>query len=405
MSGTGRCPAASLRRSSSFSESAPMLWLLDRLSDAAGQRPVPDNDGYLTGYPLPNGTYALARTWYAHDAPRPNSVWTHTLLLPHGALDGTDVSRLVSALHAPGSANDLESYAQPFDVTELLHGHPEPLTDVALVADAVTSLYFVGETPAWVELPDVRRRNTLALALWSQQWPRLRRRFTFCTGAIELRRLDQRPVDLLLRPPGYTGIVHASAGGSASYGIDAWRVLVDDLGHPGLLREFLRRCGSDTSRLESAALFAGVWASAVRTDEPLRVTFDRVVAAAPLPTQLRRLKRSLLRGKQAILLCRDAFEVVEGLTQPRIGQALYAEDVGLEDWLGRLWDDDPRALGTALRQATAAETDGRESPATVTESMVRFARSIVLRRARPADLPWVAVDAPNVAADLLSTHA
>ncbi|HZL03894.1 MAG TPA: hypothetical protein VFE45_00490, partial [Coriobacteriia bacterium] len=36
--------------------------LLDRLSDAAGQRPVPDNDGYLTGYPLPNGTYALART-------------------------------------------------------------------------------------------------------------------------------------------------------------------------------------------------------------------------------------------------------------------------------------------------------------------------------------------------------
>lgn len=380
---------------------AESMKLLDRLSDAAGQRPVPDNDGYLTGYPLPNGNYALARTWYAHDAPRPNSVWTHTLLLPHAALDGMDLSTLWQLLHTPDGGWDFDSYLAPLDVTELLRKQPQPIDD-PVVTEAVVSLYVLRGSPAWLEQPDVQQRNTLALALWSQQWPRLRRRFAFCTGAIEARRLDRRPFDLLLRPPSHGSRAGAIVDAGLSVESVAWQMLVDDLKRPGPLREFLRRCGPDTARLESALLFCDIWSASERTDQPLQVVFDRVIAAAPRPSQLRRLKRALLRGEQALLLRRDVGDLVDTLARPRIGRAVYEDDAALDDWLNRLWDDRPQALRRTLRTQPRAETHDLETPATVTDVIGRYARDIVLVRAQPVDLGWVATAAPDVAAELLN---
>ena len=52
------------------------------MSDASGPAATIGEEGYLTGYPLPeSGHYALARTWAAPEMPRPGCVWTHTILI------------------------------------------------------------------------------------------------------------------------------------------------------------------------------------------------------------------------------------------------------------------------------------------------------------------------------------
>ena len=62
-------------------------------------------DGYLTGYPVPDGRYAFARTWPAWDAPRPNCVWTHTLLIDFEDIASIDnVDGLVSMFKRPDAA-------------------------------------------------------------------------------------------------------------------------------------------------------------------------------------------------------------------------------------------------------------------------------------------------------------
>ena len=40
------------------------------------------DSSYIMGYPLPDGKYyAIAKSWYANEMPRPGCVWTHTFLV------------------------------------------------------------------------------------------------------------------------------------------------------------------------------------------------------------------------------------------------------------------------------------------------------------------------------------
>src|SRR5690242_20748315 len=62
--------------------------LIARTSDSAPNYRI--NDGpYLTGYALPDGRYVMARTWPAMSAERPNTVWTHSLILPRAGGRGS----------------------------------------------------------------------------------------------------------------------------------------------------------------------------------------------------------------------------------------------------------------------------------------------------------------------------
>jgi len=57
--------------------------LLLGMSDLSGSSRVSGFDEYITGYPLTAiNSYALAKTWYAPEMPRPGCVWTHTILIP-----------------------------------------------------------------------------------------------------------------------------------------------------------------------------------------------------------------------------------------------------------------------------------------------------------------------------------
>lgn len=327
------------------------LWLLDRLSDASGQRPVAGNDGYLTGYPLPSGkTYALARTWYAPSPPRPNVVWTHTLLVPDDALTGHRVSWLLTLHRRPSTSSraDLDRYFLPLPPAVPDAPHDTTDLDPEAATEVLTRLYSQAPGPAVLELDGLDERDRLCMAVWEQQWPRLRRAFSFCSGALEPRRGADRPFDLLLAPPGLLpGAGPAPQPPDALSG-PALQALAADLLRPGGLRDFLRRCGPDSARLRIVPLLVQAYVMATAAEPPAAV-LAAVTARAQKPQSMRLLKRALLDPRDGLLRAAPPDDVLRALLRPDVAGRLLEKDAAVHAWAELAWDANPAAVLAALR--------------------------------------------------------
>ena len=112
--------------------------------------------------------------------------------------------------------------------------------------------------PVVVEASDAEEYEDLVLGVWEQQWPLLRRRFAFCTGALSLRSVGETLLDLQIVPrsrrvkvaPAGVSIrsVDLTSREEHSAGGEWLAVAATDLrlnGSP--LRAFLRDYGADTS--------------------------------------------------------------------------------------------------------------------------------------------------------------
>jgi hypothetical protein len=222
------------------------------LSDISGVGVRLHPDGYLTGYPLPDsGVYALARTWPAPEMPRPGCVWTQTLLIDFADLAVCEsLLDLIDAFHRPPIGGDFALYRRPREVS-LSSRAPRDYWSDAAAYRLVTAIY--GFPRARVVLsqpwPGVEE---LLLALWSQQWPRLRRGFRFCTFSASDRSTDAAPFDIQLLPSldkhtrsRFQGAVDVESIAPVD---EPWVVdAVEDLRAPQShgLRAFFRRLGSD----------------------------------------------------------------------------------------------------------------------------------------------------------------
>ena len=176
------------------SDARTMLVLSD--ASVSGSR-IPAN-GYITGYPLAeSGKYVLARTWAAPEMRRPGCVWTHSLLI-----DFADLARL-------GSVDSLlERFQRPSDggasafamQLELLVSRvPTPVAPSGLTRAGQWAYSLYGRPKSRVT--DERERpddEELVVAIWMQQWPRLRRAFRFCTFSAEDRSTSADAFDLQL---------------------------------------------------------------------------------------------------------------------------------------------------------------------------------------------------------------
>ena len=182
------------------------------LSDLSGHGIVRRFDEYLTGYGLPEmGAYALAKTWYAPEMPRPGCVWTHTLLIPFGLLGNTQsLHKFIGLFKRPG-VDEYREYSAPFGKSALEGHGNRPKTRAGVAKDSGEVIYRLYGAPIRTvivptESPDLT--EPMFLEVWSQQWPRLRRNFTFCTGAISGRRIDGKWFDLLGVPGSRVDEVH-----------------------------------------------------------------------------------------------------------------------------------------------------------------------------------------------------
>src|SRR5208337_2342062 len=173
--------------SSSIELSREQQWQLLVMSDLSGPSFRAGFESYLTGYPLAaGGFYCLARTWFAPELPRPGCVWTHSIFI-----SDTDLARIgdfrsiIPCFRRPSSPKDIGSYNTSIRISPSCD-KPYNLADE--VTSALLSLLY-GSASQTVVLTSSSSLSyeELVLAVFSQQWPRLRRNFRFCTGALAIR--------------------------------------------------------------------------------------------------------------------------------------------------------------------------------------------------------------------------
>lgn len=224
------------------------------LSDSSGPGAVLNEQGYLTGYPLTqSGFFALSRTWPAKEMPRPGCVWTHTLLIDFNDLATLDsLSSLSSFFTRPMDQHSQDKYSSPMCVvpatsSELPNSASEWAKSVVAALYARPKDRIVAKCSGnWID--------ETVLEIWSQQWPRLRRNFRFCTLTASDRSMEGYSFDLQVLSNTQKNVRARFVGAVDAEFIqlneENWlEDVLGDLVRPDQsgLRSFLRRIGPDVA--------------------------------------------------------------------------------------------------------------------------------------------------------------
>jgi hypothetical protein len=176
-----------------------------RMSDLSGSNVISGFEEYLTGYPLESmNLYALAKTWYASEMPRPGCVWTHTLFIPGSFMaDIANLQTLNSLFVRPQNTKAFAGYSSAIQFetqrSQNVSLDPDNGADIQ-VADLIETLYHQNKDNVLIGAQSSRSFETALFRIWSQQWPQLRKAFTFCTGALSARGFSGKPFDLQCSP-------------------------------------------------------------------------------------------------------------------------------------------------------------------------------------------------------------
>lgn len=219
---------------------------------------------YLTGYPIPSSKfYVFAKTWYASEMNRPGCVWTHSLLI-----DVTDLwfiknmSILIEYFKRPDVSSDQLEYSNVKEINPNSQYLSNALLDESFYK---ISCEIYSETNNGIVLlanTSTEFENEI-MQIWSWQWPRMKRSFTFSTGSLSLRRFEDQPFDLQILPAKRERSV--SIGERAKFSIVNVESLncdndwIDDYKQTDLfdLQKFMVKYGSDVTgeRKNFVALF------------------------------------------------------------------------------------------------------------------------------------------------------
>lgn len=285
--------------------------LVLRLSDLSGSSITGGFEEYLTGYPLSSlNAYALAKTWYAPEMPRPGCVWTHTLVVSADAMGQMrQLEDLQKLFKRPGEHAPKSSYGKPL-LLERGHAPERLVSDQRDMLERVLGIHYGRvEMPVLLASRNSKEFEKLIFALWSQKWPQLRMDFTFCTGSMSARFLGKRPFDVQCVPvPSSRGIMLDLIAAGASEPAIANSAPVDNapwldatatdalLNNGGLLRAFLWSVSDSRSARKDFACLVKVF-EALQKRRSIRELLSFVGEVFPTPDEGGRLK-ALLFGER-----------------------------------------------------------------------------------------------------------
>jgi len=180
--------------------------LVLRMSDLSGSNVVAGFEEYLTGYPLESlNMFAFAKTWNASEMPRPGCVWTHTLFIPEsGMAEIPDLQALTTLFVRPQGPNSNAEFCKSieFEVKETeAEILPSSNGSNIQIADLIETLYVQNKDNVLIGAQSSRAYETALIRVWSQQWPQLRKTFSFCTGALSGRGFAGKPYDIQCTHP------------------------------------------------------------------------------------------------------------------------------------------------------------------------------------------------------------
>ena len=177
------------------------------LSDMAGSMVFHSQDSYLTGYPLiRDGVFVIARTWNAPEMSRPGCVWTHSLYFRFQEIFHLgDLGSILKIFRRPDGKPDINFYSKDLEmeISNASEAFELRRIDTKAAASTLNALYGHPSSLVVLEAESSTQIEYLTLELWRQQWPRLRRNFSFCTQSTVERQILGQPFDLQICPPGY----------------------------------------------------------------------------------------------------------------------------------------------------------------------------------------------------------
>jgi hypothetical protein len=327
------------------------------MSDLSGSRVTEGFLEYITGYMLPsNAYYVLAKTWYATEMKRPGCVWTHSLLIPRDVLEAIRNAEALLSLFVRPSLDSAFRYSDRLDVPLAAFRHAEFEGSIPERFEALRvleELYSVDEGSVGMAVASGSTMESFLLQLWSQQWPSLRAKISFCSGSLSLRELHSRPLDLQCGPDRIRRELDMASYPPRQQ--ETWaETVLEDILHPGAFREFLRENGSDLTTRSSMAALAKVYASIETGDriELLRVVVDTF----PFKDEALDLKRTTLCAVASAVDQLEVADVLQLLSQT----AFVSVPLDLIGVLNSFVQQDPRNLVrafTSLGEATSPEFD------------------------------------------------
>lgn len=156
---------------------------------------------YLTCYPLGDSThYVVAKTWYAQEAERPGSVWTHSLIIPIDDLgDEFNFATLESYFHRPDGSD--YNYFLPLEIStkeELIKDVSIPMSGEK---DIIESAYYsLSLSSGKVIIPVIqpsRYYRTLLLSILQHLPLGILRNVTACSGWSSHKKNDSYSFNLI----------------------------------------------------------------------------------------------------------------------------------------------------------------------------------------------------------------
>lgn len=278
--------------------------LLTELSDLAPGTVFGNSKGYWTGVPVPSiGCYALMFTWPAPEMSRPGCVWTHALFIKPALFECLDDLLILKSLFVrPNGINNLVFYKQPLNINiEVFSANDEPSVNNVIVQDLIFSLYERNNKQIDVDTPG--EIDGALFAVWSQQWPRLRRNLRFQT-AVSIVSQTSRSARFDVS----VSLAKSNKPNSSFKDYDSnWVIAaVDDISNrfnssKGELRDFLWAYGQDVQRQRGSfrpLVEINIFNKRCQNDGA-EALIDLVIEAFPESNNGVRLKQDLMDGRLA----------------------------------------------------------------------------------------------------------
>lgn len=325
--------------------------ILAPLTDATGPWPTTGFEQVYTGVPLPDMPfYALFCTWPAPEMHRPGCVWSHVLLIELTDLASIkNLGGLRPLFRRPVKSKEKPyrnriAYLQPTSTSFIEDSWSQKCCEAFLSA-----LYEHPESQFTKETPRSSEYEDLVFALWSQQWPKLRRNFAFSTGSFADRSRIGIPFDLQLMPTGTLRsrqqeetISHQKADNPKPLFDCSWLTVArEDLSRSNVsgLRSFLTTYGADVDGLRNAftRLVTVFHQWRFVPDLTWTTKFHLIAELFPQENDAIRLKESLLTADTPSFDLERAWAATSFLLNSKDARAFSKVSFDHQKLMPRLW--------------------------------------------------------------------
>lgn len=333
-------------------------------------------EGYLSARPVKDEkSYVVMKTWRAPEMPRPGCVWTQVLIIAEADLSRIpDLTVLAHHFKRPQDTDDFSSYNREIAIETPTRA--ASLNDVEeRIVQSLVKLVYTGQYDH-TATEKAESVESAFLAIWSQQWPALRRRFSFRTAPLprnkQTRRSDYE-VELISSEPTSNLKPHDRKR-------DVLGLVTRDIvkGGSTAFRRFLWRYGADTNGARENLLFLAHIYQELKMAQDGQTDVPELIAEIgelfPKLSSAHLLKKDLTQPADAdfsLLPALDQFDVVLGVqsaglssTFPKLGPVhrksvnrwMDSRPTEFADLLIALGDD-PSAFADSVYKGVSSSKD------------------------------------------------